>query len=382
MKPHLQEAIRILEQVAPNRPLDAAIRDYFRKNRTINPGLRASISETLFAHSRWNGWIDPNLPIHGQLAAGMDFERRWQTEPETFTPAEILSNAIPRWITAELALPEQPPATRVQFLQEWTRSLQTPAPLWIRAKSSSTSEIEALRYFYPGPFPNSFQYKGPDDLFRSAPFKEGSLEIQDISSQVVGHVCAPNPGETWWDACAGEGGKTLHLADLMQNKGLLWATDPAEWRLDNLKKRAGRAKVFNYRQRQWKGEPPLPFKTPCDGILVDAPCSGVGTWQRNPHARWTTTKQDILELAEIQKRLLKLVVDNLKPGGKLIYSVCTLTRAETTDVVEFVRNEIPRLGPLPLKLPIGLSTPTGGWLWPQTIHGNGMFLYAWRKLPE
>src|SRR5690606_4715628 len=131
-----------------------------------------------------------------------------------------------------------------------------------------------------------------------------------------------------------EGGKTLHLSALMQNKGLIWASDRAEWRLRSLKRRTGRAQVFNYRAAAWDGGPKLPTKTKFDGVLVDAPCSGVGTWQRNPHARWTTTENDVRELAEIQKRLLTNVAPNVKPGGKLIFAVCTLTRAETTEVVE------------------------------------------------
>jgi 16S rRNA (cytosine967-C5)-methyltransferase len=93
----------------------------------------------------------------------------------------------------------------------------------------------------------------------------------------------------------------------MSNEGLIWASDRAQWRLaklKQLKQRAARAKMFNYRAALWDGGDHLPTRTLFDGVLVDAPCSGVGTWHRNPHARWTTTANDVLELAEIQKRLL------------------------------------------------------------------------------
>jgi 16S rRNA (cytosine967-C5)-methyltransferase len=119
----------------------------------------------------------------------------------------------------------------------------------------------------------------------------------------------------------------------MQNKGMLWASDRAEWRLTKLKRRAGRAKVFNYRSAFWDGGAKLPTETKFDGVLVDAPCSGIGTWQRNPQARWTTVPNDVRELSEIQKKLLTNVAPSVKPGGKLIFSVCTLTRAETMEVV-------------------------------------------------
>src|SRR4029079_13598593 len=165
-------------------------------------------------------------------------------------------------------------------------------------------------------------------------FQNGEFEIQDLASQLVGHACAPKPGETWWDVCAGEGGKTLHLADLMANKGVVWASDRHTRRLDTLKRRAARAQIFNYRVAPWDGAAKLPTKTKFDGILVDAPCSGVGTWQRNPHARWNATPNDVHELAATQRALLEHVVAGLKPHGRLIYSVCTLTRSETTAVAD------------------------------------------------
>src|SRR5262249_48202538 len=160
------------------------------------------------------------------------------------------------------------------------------------------------------------------------------FELQDITSQAVGFICAPQPGQTVWDACAGEGGKTLHLSDLMENKGLIWATDRAEWRLQILKRRAARAGAFNYRAKFWNGSSKLPTKTLFDIVLVDAPCSGIGTWRRNPHARWTTTPNDIRELAQLQTQLLTHVASAVKPGGKLIYSACTLARAETSELVK------------------------------------------------
>src|SRR5205814_8236813 len=176
------------------------------------------------------------------------------------------------------------------------------------------------------------EYRGDTDLFRTPEFHGGAFELQDVNSQAVSLICAPSAGQTWWDACAGEGGKTLHLCDLMGNKGLVWASDRAEWRLQKLKRRAARARLFNYRTRLWDGGPNLPVKTKFDGVLMDAPCSGIGTWQRNPHARWTSVARDVHELSAVQKDLLLYAAAAVKPGGKLIYSVCTLARAETTEV--------------------------------------------------
>jgi 16S rRNA (cytosine967-C5)-methyltransferase len=220
-------------------------------------------------------------------------------------------------------------------------------------------------------------------LFKTPEFHAGEFEIQDIASQMVGWLCAPQPGETWWDACAGEGGKTLHLSDLMRNQGLLWASDRAEWRLKKLKRRAGRAKVFNYRSAFWDGGAKLPTKTKFDGVLVDAPCSGIGTWQRNPQARWTTTPDDVRELSEIQRRLLANAAPGVKPGGKLIFSVCTLSRAETTEVVEYFNASRPDFEPLALPEISGGQRPftsaAAKIIWPQDLDGNGMFIAGWRR---
>ena len=231
--------------------------------------------------------------------------------------------------------------------------------------------------------PNAVEYFGDEDLFKRPEFHAGEFEIQDIASQAVGWLCAPQPGETWWDACAGEGGKLLHLSDLMKNKGLIWASDRAEWRLKRLKRRTARAKVFNYRAVLWDGGPKLPTKTKFDGVLMDAPCSGVGTWQRNPHARWTTSLQDVQELAVLQQRLLAHAAASVKPGGKLVYAVCTLTRAETEETVRQFNETQREFEPMILpelhirgRILANAATLT---IWPQDMGGNGMFIAAWRR---
>jgi 16S rRNA (cytosine967-C5)-methyltransferase len=170
----------------------------------------------------------------------------------------------------------------------------------------------------------------------------------------------------------------------MQNKGLIWSSDRAEWRLKNLKRRAARAQVFNFRAARWDGGAKLPTKTKFDGVLMDGPCSGIGTWQRNPHARWTTTLQDVKELAAIQKQLLAHAAPAVKPGGKLIYAVCTLTRSETEDVVaDFNAKFAAEFEPLLLpQISESQNLPTSAaaiTLWPQDLSGNGMFIAGWRR---
>jgi 16S rRNA (cytosine967-C5)-methyltransferase len=165
----------------------------------------------------------------------------------------------------------------------------------------------------------------------------------------------------------------------MENQGSIWASDRVGWRLAMLKRRAARAGVFNYRAMAWDGGPRLPTKTEFDGVLVDAPCTGIGTWQRNPHARWTTTAQDVKELSKVQTRLLLNAAAGVKPGGRLVYAACTLTRLETAEVVKAFEGRSPHFQRLAVHNPLvpGLPPREMLFLWPQETGGNGMCLAAW-----
>ena len=139
--------------------------------------------------------------------------------------------------------------------------------------------------------------------------------------------------------------------------------------------------MFNYRTALWNGSSKLPTKTRFDGLLIDAPCSGIGTWGRNPHARWTTTPQDVKELGEVQKQSLANAGPALKPGGKLVYAVCTLTSAETVAVVEKFEKQLTDFERFELSNPLepGSAPAMPLWLLPQQFAGNGMFIAAWVK---
>ena len=154
--------------------------------------------------------------------------------------------------------------------------------------------------------------------------------------------------------------------------------------MTKLIRRAGRAIVFNYLSAFWDGVTKLPTKTKFDGVLVDAPCSGIGTWQRNPQARWTTSPNDVLELSAIQKKLLANVAPSIKPGGKLIFSVCTLTCAETTDVVadfnaKFSAEFEPMIFPEVKFNERTVENASEVMVWPDDLGGNGMFIAGWRR---
>jgi 16S rRNA (cytosine967-C5)-methyltransferase len=372
----LNETARVLKLVQTGKPADAALRETLGRTRHVSaPALRRDVSRAVFTYFRWWRWLEPKQSLQKQVEAALALQTRFDRSPESFKPEALASRAVPEWVKTEMELPTA-----------WLRQLQREPVLWLRAKQSEAANLPALlgdcapaEHSALSAARSAFRYTGTRDLFLTDEFRDGRFEIQDLASQLVGHACAPKPGQTWWDACAGEGGKTMHLSDLMQNKGLLWASDRSVRRLEHLKKRAARAGVFNYRTATWEGEAKLPTKIKFDGVLVDAPCSGLGTWQRNPHARWTTQPEDVRELAAVQQRLLGHVAGALKPGGRLVYAVCTLTRAETTTVVDQFNVAHPEFEPASVfpNEPTPLHTPR--FLWPHELNANGMFIAAWKK---
>lgn len=364
-------AARIIAE-SNHAPADALLRDALKASRISRPES-ATVVNLVFTFFRWRDLLNTRDSIQQQLYTAQELDQRFARDPQSFTTQELMK-AVPCWAADEVAVS-----------REWLISLQTHPTLWLRAKHGTAADVAAKLgdcVEGRGLLSEALEYRGSKDLFRTPEFHAGEFEVQDIASQIVGLLCSPNAGETWWDACAGEGGKMLHLSDLMQNKGLIWASDRSERRMAKLKQRAARANVFNYRVAPWDGASKLPTKTKFNGVLIDAPCSGVGTWQRNPHARWTTTLEDVRELALVQQQLVLNAAAAVKPGGKLIYAVCTLTRSETDAVADLCSRQLSGFEPTPL--PAWPSAPPAAsgrrWLWPQTFRGNGMFVAAWQRV--
>ncbi|HXI51177.1 MAG TPA: RsmB/NOP family class I SAM-dependent RNA methyltransferase [Candidatus Saccharimonadales bacterium] len=352
---------------------DAVLREALKAARGLPPELARKAAETVFAFFRWRGWLGAEgTDLQRQLTEAVGLQERFDREPGTFPDAELTARAAPDWVHEHLTVT---PA--------WARFLQQRPRLWLRTQPGQSAELAKrwpdLRVMAGAGLPDALEYVGTQDLFVTPEFHAGVFEIQDLASQVVCELCTARAGETWWDACAGEGGKTLGLSARMGNQGLIWASDRAQWRLQRLKRRAARAKAFNYRLAPWEGGARLPTRTKFDGVLLDAPCSGLGTWQRNPQARWTTTPQDVAELAAVQRTLLGHVVPALKPGGRLLYAVCTLTGAETVAVADAIEAGFPALRPWPMKNPLRPQEAAAPriWLGPED-GGNGMFVAGWR----
>jgi len=365
-----QIASRVIARAGRRVPADAALRIELKSCRGLSRADSARIAHAVFDYYRWRGWLDPEQPVPEQIRRTTELAAAFKARPDLISDEELIQRAVPSWIEREMELKTG-----------WIRLIQSEPTLWLRAKRGRGRALaRELDATCASPLSDALRYDGEKDLFRHPGFHSGDFEIQDVASQAVGLLCDPQPGENWWDACAGEGGKTLHLSDLMENRGLIRASDRAGWRLKRLKLRAARAKCFNYRLMPWDGGVRLPTRTRFDGVLIDAPCSGVGTWQRNPHARWTTTPDDVLELKGIQQRLLSHVAPAVKTGGRLIYAVCTLTRTETSDVSDDFESRFPEFRPLTLTNPFARGNRAAHlWLWPEQTGGSGMFIAAWTK---
>jgi len=173
------------------------------------------------------------------------------------------------------------------------------------------------------------------DLRRTGFFREGLIRIQDEASQLVSRVVAPRPGERILDICSGTGGKTLHLAAIMENRGHITAMDLHPDKLLLLSEEAYRLGVTISEILPGDATAmPEPFRAAFDRVLVDAPCSGLGTLRRNPEIRWRIVPSDIETAMDLQKRLLANAADTVKPGGLLVYCVCTVTQEENESVVD------------------------------------------------
>lgn len=184
-------------------------------------------------------------------------------------------------------------------------------------------------------FPDALVLQKRQNIFQSQYFKEGLFEVMDAGSQTIAPFMNPKPGERVIDACAGAGGKTLHMAGLMKNKGKIVAMDTEQWKLDELSKRARRAEVFNIETRLIdSGKVIKRLENSADCLLLDVPCSGMGVLRRNPDAKWKLSMEFIQNVNDLQKNILQDYCTMVKSGGKLVYSTCSILPMENENVVK------------------------------------------------
>ncbi|MFA6931471.1 MAG: RsmB/NOP family class I SAM-dependent RNA methyltransferase, partial [Lentisphaeria bacterium] len=313
------------------------------------------------------------------------WEEKWQSLAPLFYPTPPAKrdwqDLFPDWIKTCLA-PEEKVELRV--LLKW---LQARPPLWLRAQISDVqwlcrelSEQGATVIRHPEmKFALRCEAKSLN-LRAMSTFRQGDFEIQDLASQTVAMVCDPKPGEQWWDACAGGGGKTLHLAWLMQGKGSVLASDIRTHKLEELKLRARRAQFPNIRCKEWKGKEMPKWKDRFAGVLVDTPCSCSGTWRRNPDARWNSRPEELTEFNRLQLQLLNNAAAAVAPGGTLVYSTCSMFITENQDVVTTFLAGNPQFSLCPFRCPLsGRENDGMRQIWPWEGDCDAMFTAKMRR---
>ncbi|MEQ1631341.1 MAG: RNA methyltransferase [Planctomycetota bacterium] len=305
-----------------------------------------------------------------------------------------LQHSLPDWI-AQLLLREFGDEADAIAL-----SMAAPPPRAIRANRLRLADRSALalklaeagistilgRYA-----PDALVVTDNSSLFDTVAYREGGFEQQDEGSQLVALVTAPPPKGRVLDACAGAGGKSLALAAMLQNAGRVLAVDVHKGRVDDVKQRAGRAGAFNLTaevvpEDSWP-ESVATFAASADRILLDVPCSGLGSWRRRPEARWTLAPQDLDKLERTQRELIDRAVLALKPGARLVYATCTMLRRENEGQVEAAMQRHPQLELVRIAEILGkekataIADPTGTFLSlrPDRHATDGFFAAVLRK---
>ena len=367
----LDSAIVALRTVLPlEYPADGILRHFFRENPLLGGQDRAFIAETVFGILRHRFFLEslteritPRSLVLAYLVKFNGMNLRELTllisESETKWLAEIKAIKLE---TLPLAIQAEFPEWLVEKLKQSMTdadilnlgfSLQKSAPLDLRvntilAKRNQVLEtlsqegIEAQETPYS---PCGIRLTGKPAINRHELFLSGKIEVQDEGSQLLGYLLAPKRGEMVVDFCAGAGGKSLLLGALMNSKGRLYAFDISEKRLSNLKPRFKRSGLSNLHAQRIANENDIKVKRlagKIDRVLVDAPCSGLGTLRRNPDLKWRQSPQSIDELKAKQAAILSAAASLLKPGGRLVYATCSFLPEENQQVVQEFLNTHPQ----------------------------------------
>ncbi|MDZ7268794.1 MAG: RsmB/NOP family class I SAM-dependent RNA methyltransferase [candidate division KSB1 bacterium] len=370
---HVIELLEILQQ--DSRPADYLIDRFFRSRRYLGSHDRRALAETVYGILRHRrllqaliarvqpqsvndaGWWLAAFKLHvekaelaavaaaltapGRRPAALSLADLRQLAAQScgdFADNPAVTLSFPDWLVHDLQQ-QRGKAEALRLLQ----ALNQPPPLTIRVNTLKTTRTACQQELQrrglpstPTPLsPFGLQLSRRTNLFALDLFRAGWFEVQDEGSQLISLLVDPKPTWRIADVCAGGGGKTLHLAGLMKNRGEIFAFDVSAKRLANLQRRSRRSGAHNIRvQVVPESELPGHLLGRLDAILIDAPCSGSGVLRRNPDAKWKITAEMVTELATKQLHLLRHYAALLKPGGRLVYATCSVLAQENERVVE------------------------------------------------
>ncbi|HSH92250.1 MAG TPA: RsmB/NOP family class I SAM-dependent RNA methyltransferase [Ramlibacter sp.] len=403
-----------------DHPADQVVSRYFRDNRSLGPRERATLAETVYNVLRKKLLFDHLSPsgsgpkerrmailgFHGPRdflkSALTDQEKKWLDQCDSIDPKDLLErhrHNLPEWLVQPL---------KDQLGGEFwalAEALNQPAPLDLRVNVLNDKRAEVQQELKlagiaskPTPYsPWGLRLDTKPPLTKLDAFARGAIEVQDEGSQLLALLLDAKRGEMVVDFCAGAGGKTLAIGASMRNTGRLYAFDTSAHRLDALKPRLARSKLSNVHPAAIAHERDDRIKRlagKIDRVIVDAPCSGLGTLRRNPDLKWRQSPQSVQEMTVKQAAILQSASRLLKPGGQLVYATCSVLPAENEEIGLAFTAANREFSPLPaaevlsnLKVEGAAGLCSGGAsggdflrLWPHRQATDGFFAAMWVKI--
>lgn len=400
-------------------PADAVVSRYFRDHRNLGPRERATLAETVYTVLRkktlfealarsGSGPKERRLAILGfhaprnfLQAALSDQEAKWLKECDAVQPEELLPqhrHNLPQWMADKLQ------AQVGDQFDALAASMLEPAPLDLRVNALNAKRDAVQKELAKEgikaeatPFsPWGLRVQDKPALTKLEAFKEGRIEVQDEGSQLLALLLDAKRGEMVVDFCAGAGGKTLAIGAQMRNTGRLYAFDVSAHRLEALKPRLARSGLSNVHPAALAHERDERVKRlagKIDRVLVDAPCSGLGTLRRNPDLKWRQDEKAVAELTEKQQSILTSAARMVKSGGRLVYATCSVLPEENELIAEAFQKAHFDFVPLDagevldkLKVENAAALCAGGEtgtqyvrLWPHAHETDGFFAAVWQR---
>lgn len=400
-------------------PADAVVSRFFRDNRGLGPRERATLAETVYTVLRKKLLFDHLAPsgsgpkerrlailgFHGPRdflkSALTEQEKNWLDQCDAINPADLMErhrHNLPEWLVqplkdqlgdefwplAESMAQNAPLDLRVNILKEKRADVQ---------KGLAQAAIKSVATPYS---PWGLRIEGKPALTKLDAFTRGAIEVQDEGSQLLALLLDAKRGEMVVDFCAGAGGKTLAIGATMRSTGRLYAFDVSAHRLDALKPRMARSGLSNIHPAAIAHERDERIKRlagKIDRVLVDAPCSGLGTLRRNPDLKWRQSAKAVQELVVKQAAILDSAARLLKPGGRLVYATCSILPQENEAIAEAFTAAHPDFVPLDagevlsqLKVEQAASLCSGGEtgtaylrMWPHRHQTDGFFAAVWTR---